>query len=168
MWQQASLHYIHSETGWGAAQEYDALWSLPAIAPRPLLVANGAKDARCPVRAPERDPSKRPLFSRSRLGLLPCPLPGCSSAVVVTAQHGHMRGADVTHLLASGILPAALSAAQRQGCQLLGEHLACHPWLRTCGPWPYGMHHCAVPQTYEVRMAGRLSAKPGSPSGAAG
>ena len=30
-------------------QEYDSLWSLPAIAPRPLLVANGALDPRCPV-----------------------------------------------------------------------------------------------------------------------
>ncbi len=30
-------------------QEYDSLWSLPAIAPRPLLIANGADDPRCPV-----------------------------------------------------------------------------------------------------------------------
>ena len=31
------------------AQQYDALHSLPTIAPRPLLVANGAEDPRCPV-----------------------------------------------------------------------------------------------------------------------
>lgn len=30
-------------------QAYDAPYSLPAIAPRPLLVANGELDPRCPI-----------------------------------------------------------------------------------------------------------------------
>ncbi|KAK9840969.1 hypothetical protein WJX81_003405 [Elliptochloris bilobata] len=33
----------------GLLTEYDSLWSLPAIAPRPLLVGNGALDPRCPI-----------------------------------------------------------------------------------------------------------------------
>lgn len=38
---------------WEAArvgQAYDAPFSLPAIAPRPLLIANGELDPRCPMR----------------------------------------------------------------------------------------------------------------------
>ena len=30
-------------------QGYDAIYSLPAIAPRPLLIANGELDPRCPI-----------------------------------------------------------------------------------------------------------------------
>ena len=30
-------------------QGYDATYSLPAIAPRPLLIANGELDPRCPI-----------------------------------------------------------------------------------------------------------------------
>ena len=35
------------------------MWSLPAIAPRPLLIANGANDPRCPVDPPPSTPIKR-------------------------------------------------------------------------------------------------------------
>lgn len=48
---RASIHACLSKMVVPALrQDYDSLWSLPAIAPRPLLIANGALDPRCPVR----------------------------------------------------------------------------------------------------------------------
>jgi hypothetical protein len=69
----AQLQGLASSTGVHPAglSDYDAPQSLPLLAPRPLLIANGELDPRCPMKVPQKAPPQTP----AHLGLHPSCVP---------------------------------------------------------------------------------------------